>query len=328
MNNKRKDGITIAFVFLLFIVIGIILTGVFRTVESDSTLQGDIEFTNVRISSKLPGRIEKYFVQEGDYVELGDTLATISTPEIDAKLKQVESAMKAAEAINNKVLNGSDKEQIKSAYELWIKAKAALEVAQKSYERIQNLHLKSVVSTQKRDESEANFKAMKANEEIAKAQYDLIKKGANKEDKKISFAQLERAKATVAEVLSYIEEATLTAPISGKVGTIFPQRGELVGTGAPIMNIIDTSEVFVLFSIREEDYHKFSIGESLYGYIPALNNEKITMKITSAKNLGNYAIWKATKQTGELDSKTFEIRAIPQTNTRKLIEGMTVIINH
>lgn len=329
MSKKNKGNnvnIAIAFVVLLVIVIIITLIGLFTMKAGEETIQGEVEFTELRVSGKLPARIDKFLVEEGAYVQEGDTLVILDSPEIEAKLKQARAAEKAASAINQKANKGASEEQIKAAYEMWQKAQAGLEVAKKSYDRVQTLFEKEVVPAQKRDEAEANYKAMLATEQAAKSQYDMAVKGASDEDKDAALAQLNRAKGAVAEVRSYMSETMLTSPISGKIAEIFPQRGELVGSGAPIMNIIDTADVWVAFNIRENDYSKFMEGTTFSAFIPALDNKEVTLKVNYVKDLGSFAAWKATKVTGEYDSKTFEIKAVPTEKIEGLISGMSVIV--
>lgn len=325
-NKKENVNIAIAFVVLLAIVLIITLIGVFSMKSGEEIIQGEVEYTELRISGKLPARIDKFLVKEGAYVKEGDSLVILDSPEIEAKMKQARAAEKAASALNQKANKGASDEQIKAAYEMWQKAQAGLEVAQKTYERVQSLYEKEVVPAQKRDEAEANYKAMQATEQAAKSQYEMAVKGASEEEKDAALAQLNRAKGAVAEVRSYMSETILTSPISGKIAEIFPQRGELVGSGAPIMNIIDTADVWVTFNIREADYSRFMEGTTFNAIIPALENKEVVLTVSSVKDLGSFAAWKATKVTGEFDSKTFEIKAVPNDRIEGLIGGMSVII--
>ena len=325
-NKKENVNIAIAFVVLLAIVLIITLIGVFSMKSGEEIIQGEVEYTELRISGKLPARIDKFLVKEGAYVKEGDSLVLLDSPEIEAKMKQARAAEKAASALNQKANKGASEEQIKAAYEMWQKAQAGLEVAQKTYERVQSLYEKEVVPAQKRDEAEANYKAMQATEQAAKSQYEMAVKGASEEEKDAALAQLNRAKGAVAEVRSYMSETILTSPISGKIAEIFPQRGELVGSGAPIMNIIDTADVWVTFNIREADYSRFMEGTTFNAIIPALENKEVVLTVSSVKDLGSFAAWKATKVTGEFDSKTFEIKAVPNDRIEGLIGGMSVII--
>ncbi len=326
-NNLNKDvNMLVAFVVLLALVAGVVLVGVFMIKPDKEIIQGEVEFTELRISGKIPARIEKFTVKEGQYISEGDTLVLLNSPEIEAKLSQARAAEKAASAVNQKALRGASDEQIKAAYEMWQKAKAGLDVAKASYERVQKVYEQGVVPAQKRDEAEANYKAMLATEQAAKSQYDMAMRGADQEDKDAALAQLKRAKGAVAEVRSYISETVLTSPISGKISEIFPQRGELVGSGAPIMNVIDTADVWVTFNLREKDCADFLEGAEFTAFVPALRNKEISLKVNYVKDMGSFAAWKATKVAGEFDSKTFEIRAVPTEKVEGLVSGMSVIV--
>ncbi len=316
----------VAFFVLVCIVLGITLFGFFFMQPDPEIIQGEVEATEVRISGKVPGRIEKYLVEEGSFVKAGDTLVILDSPEVEAKLTQARAAEKAASALNQKANKGTREEQIRGAFEMWQKALAGLEVAKKSFDRVQNLYEKEVLPAQKRDEAEANYKAMLATEQAAKSQYEMAVKGAQEEDKEAAQAQLNRAKGAVAEVRSYMSETMLTSPISGEISEIFPQRGELVGSGAPIMNVLDLQDIWVTFNMREAYLKDFPKGKEFKAFVPALGDKEITLKVTYMKDLGSFAAWKATKVTGEYDSKTFEVRAKPTAPVENLRPGMSVII--
>jgi HlyD family secretion protein len=330
MNNKNKKSknanMLVAFVVLICIVLCVTLIGIFFMKPDPEIIQGEVEATQIRISGKVPGRIEKYLVEEGSWVKEGDTLVLLSSPDVKAKLLQAEAAKDAATAISEKAIKGAREEQIQSAYEMWQKAIAGKEVAKKSFDRIQTLFEKEVVPAQKRDEAEANYKAMLATERAAKSQYEMAKKGSDTEDKAAAAAQLSRAKGAVAEVQSYIAETILTSPISGEISEIFPQRGELVGAGAPIMNILDLNDVWVTFNIRESYLGNFPKGKEFTAIVPALGTKEINLKVTYLKDMGSFAAWKATKVTGEYDTKTFEVRARPTEPVEGLLPGMSVVV--
>ena len=208
---------------------------------------------------------------------------------------------------------------------MWQKAKAGVEIAEKSYNRVNRLFEQGVMSAQKRDEAKAQFDAMAATEKAARSQYEMAKNGAQQEDKAAAAAQVERAKGAVAEVSSYMDETILTAAADGEVTEIFPKVGELVGTGAPIMNITDLNDMWVTFNVREDFLKDFTVGEEINAFIPAFDKE-VKFKVTYMKDLGTYAAWKATKTTGQFDLKTFEVKAVPVEKVEGLRPGMSAII--
>lgn len=307
------------------VILAVAIYGFFFLNQEDNTLQGEAEVTEVRISSKVPGRIEKFFVEEGDLVRRGDTLAILSAPDVYAKLSQATAAEQGAAAQSNKAQKGARVEQINGAYEMWQKAKVGVDIAQKSFTRVQNLYNKGVTTAQKRDEAEANYNAAVATEKAAKSQYDMAKNGAEREDKDAALAMLNRAKGAVAEVDSYITETYLISPVDGRISDRFPNVGELVGTGAPIMNVMNLSDKWGTFNIREDRLQNFKIGQTVTAFVPALNKE-VQLKISYMKDLGSYAAWKATKTTGGYDRKTFEVKGHFVDNQPDILPGMSLII--
>lgn len=224
MNENKKYSINnmlLAFITFLGVVGLVALTGFFLLTPPDDIIMGQAEATQVRISGKVPGRIEAYRFSEGDKVKVGDTLVFLDTPEVLAKLQQAEAVRRAAEAQNAKAIKGARAQEIAGAYEMWQKAKAGLDIAQKSYTRVQNLFDKGVMSAQKRDEAEASYKAMAATEKAAKSQYDMAVDGARVEDKAAAAALVGQAAGAVAEVESYLKEAALVSPIDGEVSERF-----------------------------------------------------------------------------------------------------------
>lgn len=326
MNLKSQNSnMILAFLTLLGVVAIVALVGFFALRKGPEIVQGQAEVTEYRISSKVPGRILTFCVKEGQTVQAGDTLAILEAPDVQAKLEQAKAAKAAAQAQNEKAQKGARHEQVQAAYEMWQKAQAGLSIAEKSYKRIRNLYEQGVMSAQKLDEITAQRDAARATEKAAKAQYDMAKNGAEREDKAAAAALVERAKGAVAEVESYIKETVLTAQSVGEVSEIFPKMGELVGTGAPIMNIAIMEDMWVTFNVREDLLQGLGMGSEFEAFVPALNRN-IRLKVYYMKDLGSYAAWKATKTTGQFDLKTFEVRATPLEKTEGLRPGMSVIL--
>lgn len=330
-DNKKKysvNNMMLAFIAVLVAVGLVALAGFFLLTPPDEVIMGQAEATTIRISGKVPGRIASYRFNEGDQVKAGDTLVFLSTPEINAKLMQVEAVKAAAEAQHAKALKGARDQEVTAAYEMWQKAQAGLTIAKKSYDRVRNLYEKGVMSAQKKDEAEANYNAMVATEKAARSQYEMAKEGARKEDKAAAAALVNQASGALAEVESYVEESALVAPIDGEISERFPEVGELVGTGAPIMNMADLTDMWVSFSIREDLLSQVKVGNEVKAFVPALDNQEITLKVYYMKDMGTYAAWKATKTTGQYDAKTFEVRARPVQPVEGLRPGMSVIWKH
>ncbi|WP_287641161.1 HlyD family secretion protein [Bacteroides sp.] len=325
-TKSQNSNMLLAFLTLTGVIAIVAVIGFFMLRKGPEIVQGQAEVTEYRVSSKVPGRILEFRVKEGQTVRAGDTLAILEAPDVQAKLEQARAAEAAAQAQNEKALKGARQEQIQAAYEMWQKAQAGVTIAEKSYKRIKNLYDQGVVSAQKLDEITAQRDAALATEKAAKAQYTMAKNGAEREDKAAAAALVNRAKGAVAEVESYINETYLIAQKYGEVSEIFPKQGELVGTGAPIMNVAVMDDMWVTFNVREDLLQSLTVGTEFEAFVPALD-KNIRLKVNYMKDLGTYAAWKATKTTGQFDLKTFEVRALPTDKVEGLRPGMSVILD-
>ncbi len=327
MEKKRKSyNLLIGIIALLFIVAAVALTGYIVSKPAPEIIQGQAEATEYRVSGKVPGRIERFYASEGDFVHKGDTLVEIDSPEVKAKLAQAMAVRSAAEAQKSKALTGARQEQIAGAYELWQQALAGQEVMEKSFSRVRRLYEQKVISAQKYDEAEAQYKAAKATCAAAKSQYDMAVNGARKEDKETATALVDQAAAAVAEVESYLGELYLTSPADGIISARFPNPGELVGQGSPIIAVTDLDDVWFTFNIREDLLHGLRIGDRLTVTVPALGDRQYRTRITYISVLESYATWRATLDTGSFDARTFEVRSVPEERIDGLLPGMTAIV--
>ena len=326
MSEKTQHKnilLTVAAFTVVVVIIAVIGTLVFKS--EPEIIQGYVEVSEYRVSSKVPGRVLELRVKEGDYVNVGDTLAIIDAPDVKAKLAQAESAESAASAMDQMANNGARREQINGAYALLQQAKAGLEIAQKSYNRVQRLYDEGVMSAQKRDEAFANYKAIEAQVKAAQSQYDMAVNGARREEKMAAAAQVNRAKGAVQEVNSYISETMPTAQKAGEVSDVYPKEGELIGTGSPIMSVSLLDDMWGTFNVREDQLDGMRIGSVITAYAPAFKKD-IKMKVYYIKDQGSYATWKATKANGQYDLKTFEVKARPVTKVEGLRPGMSLVL--
>ena len=323
--KSQHNNILLAIIGFAAVIAIVALIGFFTLGREDSIIQGEVEVTEYRVSSKLPGRILKLLVKEGDLVRAGDTLAILEVPEVNAQKKAAEATQGAADAMSEMADNGARKEQIQAAYQLWQQAIAARDIAQKSYNRVQNLYDSGVMSAQKRDEALAAYQATEAQVNAAKSQYDMAKNGARWEEKKAAAKQAQAAKRAVDVFKSLLSETVQVATMDGEVSEVYPEIGELVGTGSPIMSIAVMNDMWGTFNIREDQLKGMKIGDTFKAYVPAFDKE-IQMKVYYIKDQGAYAVWKATKSNGQYDLKTFEVKAKPLTKIEGLRPGMSLII--
>jgi len=323
--NKTKGFIVAGALglLLLFVIYAIVIVS--RPVPLD--IQGEVEATQVKVASKLIGRIDSLAVKKGDEVVPGTLLFTLSSPELEAKYSQASAVRQAAGAQKDKAYNGAQKEDIQAAFNSWQTALAAADYARKTFTRVQNLYKDGVIPEQQRDEAETKMKAASEMENAAHSLYQKAKNGARFEDKEAAGAMVLQAEGVMSEVSSYLSERRIFAPVKGEVANILAERGELISAGYPVITIVDLADVWVTFNLREElvsDIHKGSIIKAMF---PALGMKEIALKVTYLNALGDFATWNATKTRGDFDLKTFEIQAVPIEKTAGLRPGMSAIVN-
>lgn len=326
MEQKKNYNLVLGVIALVAIILVIAVAGYFVSRPKPLVIQGEAEANEYRVSGKVPGRVEELYVREGQHVHKGDTVVFIDSPEVRAKLVQATSVQAAAAAQLQKANNGARKEQIAGAYELWQQAIVQEDVMRKSFERMQKLFDQKVVAEQKYDEVKAKYDAAVATTRAAKSQYDMAVNGAREEDKLSAEALVHQAQGAVQEVQGYMGELYLTSPADGIVSAIFPKTGELVGQGSPVMTVLDLSDIWFTFNIREDYLHGIKVGDEVTLSIPALEGREIKATVNYIAVRESYATWKATKETDMYDAKTFEVRAVPAGNAEGVLPGMTAIM--
>ena len=325
-KEKNNYNLVIGIAALILIILAIAIIGYFVSKPKPLVIQGEAEASEYRVSGKVPGRIEEFYVKEGQQVHKGDTIAFIDSPEVRAKLIQANAARNAATAQSNKARKGARSEQIQGAYQLWQQAIVQEDVMRKSLDRVQRLYDQKVIAAQKYDETKARYDAAVAQTKAAKSQYDMAVKGAREEDKQAAKALVAQADGAIQEVNSYLDELYLTSPSDGVIASIYPKAGELVGTGSPIMTVTDLSDIWFTFNIREDYLHGMGVGDELTLEVPALDGKRIQAVVNYMSVRESYATWKATKETDMYDAKTFEVRAVPTGDAEGVRPGMTVLV--
>ncbi len=321
---SKKLTISIAIIVVLAVIAGLVITTHVMRSNQSLILQGEVDASEHKISSKLPGRIDQIAVREGQTVSKGDLIFVMETPEVDAKLQQAEAAQTAAQAQKNKVDKGAREQTIESAKAVVQEVTLLVDYAQKSYDRVQALYEDGVVPLQKRDEVKVELDIVKQKLEIAKQQYNLAVEGARSEDKTAAGALVQGAEGAVKEVKSYLADASQYSPIDGEISGIIAEPGELVATGYPVVTVIDMKNAWVTFNVKEDLLPQLSKGQKINVFVPGLGRD-IELQIQSIAVQADYATWSSTRSKGGFDIRTFEVKAYPTEQNSDLRVGMTVV---
>lgn len=323
--KSQHQNILLAVMGFSIAVLIVAIIGFFTLGKTDEVIQGEVEVGEYRVSCKLPARVVEIRVKEGDFVHKGDTLAILEIPEMNAQEKVAQSTEAATQALSNLTEEGARREAIQSAQQLVVQAKAATDVAKKTYDRMQNLFSEGVMSQQKRDEAKAAWEVALAHENAMKSQYEMAKNGARTEEKKAAQSQANAAKHAVDVVRSVLKETVQVAAVDGEVSDIYPKEGELVGMGSPILSISMMKDMWGTFNVREDQLNGLKVGDTFTAFSPAFNKE-LKLKVFEIKDEGSYAVWKSTKSNGQYDLKTFEVKARPINPFDGLRPGMSLIV--
>ena len=326
-RKSQHNNILLAVAGFSAVVFLVGILGFFFLGKTDEVIQGQVDCDDYRVSSKLPARVVEIRVKEGDYVHVGDTLAILQVPEVKAQDQAAQATDKAAKAISDMANNGNRQEVIGTAREVYREAVAAAEIAQKTFMRMDNLYKEGVITAQKRDEAQAAFKATQAQVAAAKEQLKLAQDGSREEEKRAAAKQAQAAGHAVDVVKGLLKETVQISAVEGEVSDVYSHEGELVGMGSPIMSISLIKDMWGSFNVREDQFNGMKIGSVIHAFVPAFN-KTIRMKVYYVKDQGSYAAWRATKNTGQYDLKTLEVKARPIDKIDGLRPGMSLVLKN
>ncbi|TDU40097.1 HlyD family secretion protein [Gelidibacter sediminis] len=278
--------------------------------------RGKVKFETIAVSSKIGGRIEKIYVEEGQTVKKGDTLALMNTPEVNAKLAQAEGAITAAKGQLNLATNGATIEQLNQIEGQLNSGRAQLEFAQESYNRLQNMYQDSLVSQQQFDEVRMKLNMAKAQVKALEAKRDEVRKGARSEQIAQAQGQLDRAVGAKEEVLSASDEQYMIAPADMTVETISLEEGELLTPGYTMFNGYKTNSLYFRFTIPESKIYDFKLGQELTLINPYTKDET-SAKIVAIKQMAQYADITSTAPLYNLSESIYELKVVPTSDVSK-----------
>lgn len=320
-GNKLKLIVFIVVVILL----GLIAYGLWKAyLPKTIELQGRVESETVHISTKVPSRIEEFYVTEGQTVKKGQAVVRFVSPELEAKKEQAQAALQSAMAFHSTVYRGAQQENIDTLYANWQAMKTQAELAATTYKRGENLYQQGVISRQRRDEMLATQTSARETAEASYQQYARAKRGSTEQQKSTADAQVAMAQAAVKEANALDEETKLYSPTDGTVSKTYGKPTELVATGIPVVSIIEDHDLWVSLNVREDMYSSIYKTKTLDGFIPALNR-KASFKVKNIDAEGDFATIKTTRQTGGYDIRSFKFHLIPEQSIPDLKVGMSVL---
>jgi len=323
-DSTKSRKLKIFATLLLILILSLIGFGLWKSYQPQQIeLQGRVEAETIYVSTKVPSRIEELYVQEGQVVKQNQPLVRLWSPEVSAKKQQALASLQSALAFQSTATRGSQQENIDSLYANWQALKAQEALANTTLQRSINLFREGVISRQRRDEIQAAATSASQMTEAAYQQYARAKRGSTPEQKSTADAQVEIAKAAVAEANALEAETQLNAPVDGVVSKTYGKVSELIAMGVPVVSIIQ-NDVWVSLTVREDQYASIYQLKQLQGYIPALD-QYMLFNIKNIDAEGEFATIKTTRQTGGYDIRSFKVHLVPATPNPNLKVGMSVL---
>ena len=290
-------------------------------------LYGMMQAKTVDIAAKVTGRVEALKVREGDNVTADQLLLVLDIPEVEAKLKEVRALQEAAVAKSSLVDEGARPQEIRAAKAQMQRARAGAQLATKTYNRVRSLYKDGLVSKQKFDEALAQKQSADQMLAMAREQYDIAVTGARAQEKTAASALSQQAAGGVEQVQTIVDEKNVTAPLAAEVSRIFVEEGEIAAAGVALVSLVDLTDQWVVFNVREDAMPEIKKGTQLKAEIPALGRKDVAFEVYFINARGEYATWRATRQSTGFDLKTFEVRARPVSAVPDLRPGMSVIVH-
>ena len=323
-DSTKSRNLKIFATLLLILLLSLISFGLWKSYQPQQIeLQGRVEAETIYVSTKVPSRIEELYVHEGHVVKQNQPLVRLWSPEVSAKKQQALASLQSALAFQSTATRGSQQENIDSLYANWQALKAQEALANTTLQRSTNLFQEGVISRQRRDEIQAVATSASQMTEAAYQQYARAKRGSTPEQKSTADAQVEIAKAAVAEANALEAETQLNAPVDGVVSKTYGKVSELIAMGVPVVSIIQ-NDVWVSLTVREDQYASIYQLKQLQGYIPALD-QYMLFNIKNIDAEGEFATIKTTRQTGGYDIRSFKVHLVPATPNPNLKVGMSVL---
>lgn len=312
-------------VVVMLLVAGIVGLSLWYLVQPQPLLiQGEAYATRIDIAARVDGRVKQRPASRGVPVSASQILVEIDNPQLLTKLAEAQAAQKVAEADLLRIETGTRPETIAVRKAAVASADANLKLAQQTYDRTKQLTERDFASVQRLDEVTASLDVARRGAEQAKLSYEEAVNGYTAEERGVAKAAVVKALAAVTTLRAQVAELEVAAPLAAEVYQVSAEVGEYVSPGVPLLSLVDLSDVWLRFDLREDLVRGLKVGDRFDVRIPALGDRPVTVAVKTIATRGEYAGWRATRATGDFDLRTFEVRAYPVTPLPGLRPGMSV----
>lgn len=290
-------------------------------------IQGEADATRIDIAARVDGRVGQRPISRSDNVTAGQVLITIDNPQLLTKLKEAEAAKAVAVADLERIMVGTRAEVVAERKAAVAASEASVKLAQQTYNRVKQLTERDFASVQRLDEATNTLDVAQRNLDQAKLAYQQAVNGYTVEERGVARSNVAKADAAIATLKAQVAEMTVVAPVAAQVYQVAAEVGEYVSPGVPLLSLVDLSDVWLRFDLREDLLKGVKVGDRFEMRIPALGDRQITAEVRTIATRGEYAGWRATRATGDFDLRTFQVRAYPVSPIPELRPGMSAYVN-
>jgi HlyD family secretion protein len=289
-------------------------------------IQGEVDATQLDIAARVDGRVAEILVNEGQDVAAGAVLVRIDNPETIAKNEQALAAKIVAEAQLANINAGTRAEVIAARKAALEQAKAGMIEAKKTYDRKSQLVEHGNAPQAQLDQATDSLHQAERTVDQAKSAYEQAVNGYTREEHEIATANVGKAVADVSAVQSIVDQMVIYAPVASRVYERNVEPGEYVSPGVPLVTLVDLNDVWIHFDLREDLAKTLKVGDRFGVRVPALSDRRVLVEVKLIATKGEYASWRTTR-AGDVDLRTFSIRAYPVDKIPELRPGMSAYLD-
>lgn len=307
---------------LVIAALGVLLW--FATRPPPLVVQGEVAANRIDVSARAAGKVARLSADVGDDVEADAVLVELESPELKAALAAAEASVAVARADLARV-ESTRPETIAAQKAEVAAAEADVQLYQEAYNRQAQLVRSGSTPQAQVDQAARNLEAALRKREASQAQLALAQAGASPQERALAAAQVKQAEAALGQRQADIGQLTVRSPVAAQVTTRVAEMGENYGAGSPLFSLVDMTNLWFTFNLREDLLDGLKVGDSFTVSVPALKRDDVKVRVTMINVQGQYATWRATRATGGFDLRTFEVRATPEEKLDGLRPGMSVV---
>ncbi len=316
----KQLSISIAGIFILAAMIGC------KKTKKLPDINGKVKKEVISFAPKISGRIVKIYVQEGQTVHVGDTLAILDIPEIEAKIAQATGATTAASAQEQLAKNGATGNQLNQLKAKQRGLQDQFDFAQKSFARAKNMYNDSLLSPQNYDEINAKYLGAKAQLDAVNAELGDVEKGTRIEKIEMAAGQAGQARGALQEATTAYKERYIIATNDMEIESITLSKGELATAGYALFTGYIPNSVYFRFTIPESKIASYPKGMDVNLLVTYID-KTISGKVVYVRQLAKYADITTAFPDYDPQEAVYEIKVIPSSPvTDSLLVNANVVL--